>query len=321
VFKKSFVAVAAVLLVTLSSLAGSAASKPAASITLGFSQVGSESGWRAANTKSIQTSAKAAGINLKFSDAQQKQQNQIQAIRSYIQQKVSVIAFSPVVESGWDAVLNEAKRAKIPVILTDRAVDSKDPTLYKTFLGSDFVKEGRLVGQWVLNNYKNAKSQVNIVQLEGTTGSAPAIDRTKGFADMIKANPKLKIIASQTGEFTRAKGKEVMTAFLKANPKIDLLFAQNDDMGLGAIEAIQAAGLKPGVDIKIVTIDAVHDGMAALAAGKINFIAECSPLLGPQLMDLVKKVVAGQPVPHRIVTKETTFTRAQAKAALPTRKY
>ena len=320
-FKKSFLVVAAVMLVALSGLAGSAASKPAGGITLGFSQVGSESGWRAANTKSVQSSAKAAGIKLKFSDAQQKQENQIKAIRSYIQQRVNVIAFSPVVESGWDAVLNEAKRAHIPVILTDRAVDSKDPTLYKTFLGSDFVKEGKEVGQWVLNNYKNATGTVNIVELEGTTGSAPAIDRKAGFDSVIKANPKLKVIASQTGEFTRAKGKEVMTAFLKANPKIDLLFAHNDDMGLGAIDAIEAAGLKPGVDIKIVTIDAVHDGMAALAAGKINFIAECSPLLGPQLMGLVKKVVAGKSVPHRIVTKETTFTQAQAKAALPTRKY
>ena len=147
------------MLVALSSLAGSAASKPAGGITLGFSQVGSESGWRAANTKSVQSSAKAAGIKLKFSDAQQKQENQIKAIRSYIQQKVNVIAFSPVVESGWDAVLNEAKRAHIPVILTDRAVDSKDPTLYKTFLGSDFVKEGKEAGQWVLNNYKNATTR------------------------------------------------------------------------------------------------------------------------------------------------------------------
>ena len=309
---------------SLSVLAGGAASKTsrgAADITLGFSQVGSESGWRAANTKSIQSSAKVARIKLKFSDAQQKQQNQIAAIRSYIQQKVNVIAFSPVVASGWDSVLREAKRAKIPVVLTDRAVDSKDTTLYKTFIGSDFVKEGRLAGTWVLNNYKGATSQVNIVELQGTTGSSPAIDRKNGFASVIKANPKLKIIASQTGEFTRAKGKEVMTAFLKANPKIDLLFAHNDDMGLGAIEAIEAAGLKPGVDIKIVTIDAVHDGMVALSQGKINFIAECSPLLGPQLMALVKQVVAGKPVPRRIVTQETTFNRAQAIAALPTRKY
>jgi simple sugar transport system substrate-binding protein len=316
---------AAILVAT--ALAGTAAGKPAAQqrgtagIVLGFSQVGSESGWRTANTKSIQSSAKAAGITLKFSDAQQKQENQIQAIRSFIQQHVDVIAFSPVVESGWDAVLNEAKRARIPVILSDRAVDSKDPTLYRTFIGSDFVREGRYAGQWVLKQYKGTTKQVNIVELQGTTGSAPAIDRAEGFRAVIKANPKLKIIASQTGEFTRAKGKEVMAAFLKANPKIDLLFAHNDDMGLGAIEAIQEAGLKPGKDIKIVTIDAVHDGMVALSQGKINFIAECSPLLGPQLMDLVKKVKAGQKVPKRIVTIETTFTPTQAKKALPTRKY
>jgi simple sugar transport system substrate-binding protein len=320
-------ALAAAALLAASLLTGSAAGKPAgsqraaATIVLGFSQVGSESGWRTANTKSIQSSAKAAGINLKFSDAQQKQENQISAIRSFIQQRVNVIAFSPVVESGWDAVLNEAKRAKIPVILTDRAVDSKDKTLYKTFLGSDFVKEGRLVGQWVVKNYKGSTADVNIVELQGTTGSAPAIDRAKGFRSVIKANPHLKIIASQTGEFTRAKGKEVMAAFLKANPKIDLLFAHNDDMGLGAIEAIQEAGLTPGKDIKVVTIDAVRDGMKALAAGKFNFIAECSPLLGPQLMSLAKKVVAGQSVPKRIITIETTFTPAQAKVALPKRKY
>jgi ABC-type sugar transport system substrate-binding protein len=330
-FKKVFgLAMATTALLALSVLAGGAAGKTnssgavkssSATITLGFSQVGSESGWRAANTKSIQSSAKTAGIKLKFSDAQQKQQNQIAAIRSYIQQRVNVIAFSPVVASGWDSVLKEAKRAKIPVVLTDRAVDSKDKTLYKTFIGSDFVKEGRLAGAWVVNNYKNASGPVNIVELEGTTGSSPAIDRKNGFTSVIKANPNLKVIASQTGEFTRAKGKEVMTAFLKANPKIDLLFAHNDDMGLGAIEAIEAAGLKPGVDIKIVTIDAVHDGMQALSDGKINFIAECSPLLGPQLMTLVKQVVAGKPVPKRIITKETTFDQAQATAALPTRKY
>ena len=290
-------------------------------ITLGFSQVGAESGWRTANTTSIKDAAAAAGIELKFDDAQQKQENQIKAIRNYIQQKVDVIAFSPVVESGWDTVLKEAKDAGIPVILTDRAVDSQDKTLYKTFLGSDFVKEGRLSGEWLVNETKSATGPLNIVELQGTTGSSPAIDRAKGFRQMIKGNKNLKIIASQTGEFTRAKGKEVMAAFLKANPNIDLLFAHNDDMGLGAIEAIEEAGLKPGKDIKIVTIDAVHDGMVALSQGKINFIAECSPLLGPQLMSLVKKVKAGQAVPRRIVTVETTFTPAQAKAALPKRKY
>jgi len=291
-------------------------------IVMGFAQVGAESGWRTANTKSIQESAATAGIELKFSDAQQKQENQIAAIRSYIAQKVDVIAFSPVVESGWDAVLNEAKAAKIPVILTDRAIDSPDTSLYKTFLGSDFIKEGTEAGDWLVKEYEGKPGPVNIVELQGTTGSAPANDRKKGFGDVIAKDPKFKIIASQTGEFTRAKGKEVMEAFLQAHPKdINVLFAHNDDMGLGAIEAIEAAGLKPGVDIKIVTIDAVKDGMTALAAGKINFIAECSPLLGPQLMDLAKKVIAGETIPTRIVTDETTFTPEQAKAALPDRKY
>ncbi|WP_311922871.1 ABC transporter substrate-binding protein [Microbispora sp. H10836] len=290
-------------------------------LVMGFAQVGAESGWRTANTKDIQESAKTAGVELKFSDAQQKQENQIKAIRSYIQQKVDVIAFSPVVESGWDTVLKEAQNAKIPVILTDRAVDSKDTSLYKTFLGSDFVEEGKKAGQWLVDQYKDSKDDVNIVQLEGTTGSAPANDRKSGFQEIISADPKFKIIASQSGDFTRAKGKEVMEAFLKSNPDIDVLYAHNDDMGLGAIEAIEGAGKVPGKDIKIITVDAVHDGMQALADGKINYIVECSPLLGTQLMDLAKKVVKGEQVPQRVVTEETTFTQEQAKEALPNRKY
>jgi len=291
------------------------------SIVLGFSQVGAESGWRTANTKSIQESAKSAGIELKFSDAQQKQENQITAIRSFIQQKVKVIAFSPVVESGWDTVLKEAKAANIPVILTDRSVDSSDKSLYKTFLGSDFVAEGKKAGEWLVKETASASGDVNVVELQGSTGSAPANDRKKGFADAIGSASKIKVVASQTGEFTRAKGKEVMEAFLKANPKIDVLYAHNDDMGLGAIEAIEAAGKKPGTDIKIITVDAVKDGMTALSEGKINYIVECSPLLGPQLMDLVKKVKAGETVEQRVLTEEGTFNQEQAKAALPDRKY
>ncbi|GAB3892671.1 ABC transporter substrate-binding protein [Kibdelosporangium lantanae] len=290
-------------------------------ITLGFAQVGAESGWRTANTKSIQDSAKAAGIDLKFSDAQQKQENQIKAIRSYIQQKVKVIAFSPVVESGWDTVLKEAKTANIPVVLTDRAIDSPDKTLYKTFLGSDFIKEGHKAGQWLTKEFASASGTVNIVELQGTTGSAPANDRKKGFGDEIAADPKFKIVASQTGDFTRAKGKEVMEAFLKSQSKIDVLFAHNDDMALGAIEAIEGAGKVPGKDIKIVSIDGVHDALQALSDGKINHVVECNPLLGPQLMDLVKKVAAGQEVPQRIETEETEFDQAAAKAALPQRQY
>ena len=289
-------------------------------LVMGFSQVGAESGWRTANTKNVQESAKEAGVELKFSDAQQKQENQIKAIRSFIQQKVDVIAFSPVVETGWDTVLLEAKRANIPVILTDRAVDSEDTSLYKTFLGSDFVAEGKKAGEWLVKD-SEGQSAVNVVELQGTTGAAPAIDRKEGFAEAIKAAPQIKVIASQTGDFTRSGGKQVMEAFLKSNPDIDVVYAHNDDMGLGAIEAIEAAGKVPGKDIKIITVDAVKDGMTALAEGKINFIVECSPLLGTQLMDLAKKVVAGESVPERVVTEETTFTQEQAKQALPSRKY
>jgi ABC-type sugar transport system substrate-binding protein len=290
-------------------------------IVLGFSQVGAESGWRTANTESIKASAAAAGIELKFSDAQGKQENQISDIRGFITQKVDVIAFSPVVTSGWDAVLKEAKDAGIPVILTDRAVDSTDTSLYESFIGSDFKVEGEKAGDWLVKEYEGKTGEVAIVELQGTTGSAPAIDRQTGFADKIKANPNLKIVKTQTGDFKRADGKTVMETFLQSVPKIDVLYAHNDDMGLGAIEAIKAAGKVPGKDIKIITVDAVKDGMTALAAGEINFIVECSPLLGDQLMETVKKVKDKQPVEKRIITKEGTFTQEEAKAALPTRKY
>ncbi|MDR6117498.1 ABC-type sugar transport system substrate-binding protein [Aeromicrobium sp. SORGH_AS981] len=294
-------------------------------LTMGFAQVGAESGWRSANTTSIRETAKKDGVDLKFSDAQQKQENQIKAIRSYIQQRVDVIAFSPVVETGWDAVLQEAKRAKIPVILTDRAVDSDDDSLYVTFLGSDFVEEGEKAGQWLVDNAQDADvdkdGDVNVVELQGTTGAAPAIDRKKGFEDVTSSDDAIKIIASQTGDFTRDGGKKVMEAFLQSHDDIDVVYAHNDDMGLGAIEAIEAAGKKPGTDIKIITVDAVKDGMTALSEGKINFIVECNPLLGPQLMELAKKVVAGEDVPKRVVTEETTFTQDQAKQVLADRQY
>ncbi|MGB3437706.1 MAG: ABC transporter substrate-binding protein [Actinophytocola sp.] len=316
-------ALAAVLLAALTACGGGSGGSGAGNgtddtITMGFAQVGAESGWRTANTKSVQESAKAAGIELKFSDAQQKQENQIKAIRSYIQQKVDVIAFSPVVETGWDTVLLEAQRAKIPVILTDRAIDSDDTSLYETFLGSDFIDEGKKAGKWLT---ENTDGPVNVVELQGTTGAAPAIDRKEGFEAEIKSRSDIKIVASQTGDFTRSGGKQVMEAFLKSQPDIDVVYAHNDDMGLGAIEAIKAAGKKPGTDIKIITVDAVKDGMTALANGEINFIVECNPLLGPQLMDLAKKVVAGEEVPERVVTEETTFDQEQAKTALPDRKY
>lgn len=291
-------------------------------IVLGFSQVGAESEWRTANTESIKSAAKEAGITLKFSDAQQKQENQIKAIRSFIAQKVDVIAFSPVVESGWENVLREAKAAKIPVVLTDRAVNVKDDSLYVSFMGSDFVEEGRKAGRWLVDKMKDQKGPVNIVELQGTVGSAPAIDRKEGFEEIIKADPKFKIIRSQTGDFTRAKGKEVMEAFLKAEGKsINVLYAHNDDMAIGAIQAIEEAGLKPAKDITIISIDAVKGAFEAMIAGKLNVSVECSPLLGPQLMAAVKDIKAGKPVQKRIVTKEGIFPMETAAKEFPSRKY
>ncbi len=291
-------------------------------IVLGFAQVGAESAWRTANTDSIKSAAKDAGIDLKFSDAQQKQENQIKAIRSFIAQKVDVIGLSPVVESGWDTVLQEAKAAHIPVILTDRAVDSKDTSLYVTFMGSDFIEEGKRAGRWLEEFEKGKPGPINIVELQGTVGSAPAIDRKKGFADVIGSDSRMKIIRSQTGDFTLAKGKEVMEAFLKAEGKnINVLYAHNDDMALGAIQAIEEAGLKPGVDIVVISIDGTKGAFEAMAAGKQNVVVECNPLLGPQLMQAAKDVIAGKTLPKRILTNETVYTASQAAAALPTRKY
>ena len=300
------------------------AAKP---IVLGFSQIGAESEWRTANTTSVQSAAKDAGIDLRFSDAQQKQENQIKALRSFIAQRVDVIAFSPVVETGWESVLREAKAANIPVILTDRAVEVSDPSLYLSLIGSDFVEEGRKAGRWLTEYYgtgagKDTKGDVNIVELQGTVGSAPANDRKKGFAEIIAADPRFKIIRSQTGDFTRAKGKEVMEAFLKADAKkINVLFAHNDDMAIGAIQAIEEAGLKPGSDIIIISIDGVKGAFEAMIAGKLNVSVECSPLLGPQLMAAVKDVAAKKPIERRIVTVEGVFPKETAAQEFPQRKY
>jgi len=290
-------------------------------IVLGFSQIGAESEWRTANTQSIKSAAATSGIELHFADAQQKQENQIKALRSFIAQKVDVIAFSPVVETGWDTVLQEAKAAKIPVILTDRSVTS-DPSLYAGFIGSDFVEEGRKAGRWVAERFKGATQDVNIVELQGTVGAGPAIDRKKGFEEIISTNPRLKIIRSQSGDFTRSKGKEVMEAFLKAETrKIQVLYAHNDDMAIGAIQAIEEAGIKPGSEILVVSIDGVKGAFEAMIAGKLNATIECNPLLGPQLMTSVTEVVSGRTIPKRIVVDEQVFTMETAKQFIQSRKY
>src|SRR6266576_6811359 len=289
-------------------------------IIVGFSQIGAESGWRTANTESIKSEAAKRGIDLVFSDAQQKQENQIKALRSFIAQGVDVIAFSPVVETGWEPVLQEIKKAKIPVILSDRAVDVTDNSLYVTFIGADFIEEGRRAANWLV---KASGGKAMIAERVGTPGSAPAIDRKKGFEEVISKHPDMKIVKSQSGDFTRAKGKEVMESFLKSPEakQINALFAHNDDMALGAIQAMEEAGIKPGQDIKIVSIDGVRGAFEAMKDGKLNVTVECNPLLGPQLFDLIEKVANKQEVPHRVVTQEGVYEQSQAAAELPKRQY
>lgn len=291
-------------------------------LVIGFAQTGAESEWRTANTESVKAAAKAAGHELKFSDAQQKQENQIKAIRSFIAQKVDVIILAPLVTTGWDTVLKEAKAAKIPVILESRNVVVKDPSIWTTFVGSDFVEEGRRAARWLLDHTKNTTGDFHIVELQGTVGSDPAIDRKKGFEEVIKANPRYKIIRSQTGDFTRAKGKEVMEAFLKAEGrKINALYAHNDDMAIGAIQAIEEAGLKPAKDVLVIGVDAVKGAFEAMIAGKMNVTVECNPLLGPQLMEAAEKAVAGQPLPRWIKSIEGVFPAEVAAKEFPNRKY
>ena len=312
-------ALAATIFAGLAASVTQAADKP---LTIGFAQTGAESEWRTANTDSVQAAAKAAGVNLKFSDAQQKQENQIKAIRSFIAQKVDVIILAPLVTTGWDTVLQEAKAAKIPVITESRNVDVKDASLVASFVGSDFTEEGRRAGKWLLENTKGTSGDVNIVELQGTVGSDPAIERKKGFEEAIKADPRYKIIRSQTGDFTRAKGKEVMEAFLKADgKKINVLYAHNDDMGIGAIQAIEEAGFKPGKDILVIGVDAVKGAFEAMIAGKMNVSVECSPLLGPQLMQASKDVVSGKKLPPWIKTNEGVFPAEIAAKEFPNRKY
>jgi simple sugar transport system substrate-binding protein len=288
-------------------------------ITVGFAQTGSESGWRAANTESMKSAfSEANGFKLVFNAADNKPENQIAAVHSFINQKVDAIVIAAVVTTGWDDVLKEAQAAKIPVILEDRTIDA-DPSLYAAWFGDDFLAEGKTAGEWAAKTYGNTPT--NMVVLEGTTGSGPAIDRATGFDAAIKGT-KITKIASQTGNFTRADGKTVMEGFLQKYGKtINLLFAQNDDMGLGALDAITAAGLVPGKDIKIITIDATKDGLTALADGKFNYVVECQPLLGDQVAATVKDVLAGKTVEKKQYGKDGAFDQAAAVAALPTRKY
>ena len=305
---------------------GTVSAKPAKKlITVGYAQVGAESDWRTANTESFKsTFTEANGYKLIFDDAQQKQENQIKAIRNFIQQDVDYIVVAPVVETGWETVLGEAKKAGIPVILSDRQMKVSDDSLYTCWVGGNFLKEGQDAVTW-LNNYVKktgrAKADLNIVLLQGTIGSSAQVGRTEGITTGLAKNPKYHLLAKQTGEFTQAKGQEVMESFLKAYPKIDVVFCENDNMAFGAIDAIKAAGKKPGKDIIIISFDAVHEAFNRMIAGELNCACECNPLHGPRVDQIIKKLEKGEKVEKIQYVTEGVFDQTNAAKELPNRKY
>ena len=287
-------------------------------ITVGFSQIGSESAWRAAQTGSVKSEAKRRGVKLLFVATRHKQEDQIKRVRFFIAKGVDVIVLAPIVESGWTSVLKEAKRAGIRVVILDRAIDVSDKSLYVTTIRSDYVEQGRLAARWLV---ENTTGEVKVFEMRGTPGASCAIDRHKGFDEVITQHPRIRIISSHVGNFTRARGKEVMEAFLKTRRQFNALFAHNDEMALGAIQAMSRAGLKPGKDIKIVSIDAVRAAFEAIIAGKLNCTVECSPLIGPQLFDAIEAMLLDRGVPKRIAVKEGVFDRSTAKKAIADRQY
>ncbi len=285
-------------------------------MVLCYPQLGAESDWRTANTASIKETADQLGIKqLVFSDAQQKPENQISAVRACIQQGVDVIALPPVVEDGWDAVLTEAKNAGIPVIIVDRSV-SADSSLYAAHIGSNMVLEGQRAADEM---NKLLSDGGKILEMSGTTGSGAAVGRAEGFRQNLASN--IEIVDTQTANFTRAEAKPVMEAFLKKyGTDFDGIFIHNDDMAIGAIEAMKAAGVKPG-DIKIISVDGTRGGFQAMIDGWVQADVECNPLLGPQVFELGLKLMNGETIDREILTNETVYYPDNASELLPTRKY
>lgn len=293
-------------------------------ITIGFSQVGAESDWRVANTASMKSAlSEKNGFKLIFADAQQKQENQIKAVRDFISQDVDVIAIAPVTETGWETVLGEAKDADIPVIIVDRMIKVSDDSLFSCWVGSDFQKEGVNAAEWLVNymKEKGKTDKQNVVVLQGTIGSSAEIGRTKGFGDTIKKYDNFNILAQQTGEFTQAKGQEVMESFLKQYNDIDVVIAQNDNMAFGAIDALKAAGKAPGKDVTIVSFDAVKAAFKSMIAGDMNVSVECNPLHGPRVAELAKKLMNDEKVEKIQYVDEKVYPAEIAEKELPNRQY
>ena len=286
---------------------------------LGFSQLGDESEWRTASTHDIKRAAETAGVQLMFENAQQQQFNQIKAIRSFILKGVDVIAFCPIVEEGWDLVLEAARTANIPVIIVDREIVTEGEGLFSAFLGANFHREGVKAGEWMVERFADKEGPIRIAEIIGTPESSPTIGRAEGLREVLAENPKFEIVIIRDGDFMRSKGRECMEEILELTPDIDILYAHNDDTALGAIEVMEEHGIRPGKDIVIVSVDAQTSGLEALRQGKINCLIECSPYVGDELMNLVLKIVNNEPHPAYTFTETRVFTDKDDFSTLPVR--
>ena len=313
--KRLFVLLPALLLILiLTSCAGKKAATPdpsPAPVVVGFSQLGAESAWRIANTASMETAAKKAGYGLMMENANQKQDKQISAIRSFIAYQVDVIVFSPIVETGWDNVLREAKQAGIPVLLMDRMIETTEEGLYAGYVGADFYSEGRKAGEYLIRKADAlGVDHMNIVEISGTLDSTPMRDRQQGFSDAIGSDPRFTILASVSGDFLRSKGGECMKALTEQYgvEGIDVVYSHNDEMTLGALEVLEKAGAHPGQDVIMITVDGAKEAVEALKQGRVNCVVQCTPALGDAVMELVHRLMAGESIPSVAHPEEGVFT-------------
>lgn len=291
-------------------------------ITVGYSQIGTESAWRLANTKSIKSAAKSAGIQLLMEDANQSQEKQVEAVRGFIQKNVDVIVITPVIDTGWDEILQEAKQAGIPVILSDRSVEVNGDDLYLTSLGTDVMEEGRRAARWTVEQVPAQSKRVKILQIEGTIGSSSAEERKQGFEETIAEHDKYSIVYTGCGDFTYEGGREVIEDYLKHHDwDIDVIFAHNDDMALGAVESLEKHGIEAGKDVKLISVDGTKPAFEALQKGKLNCVVECNPLLGPQLMKAILDLMDGKELPLRIITDERVYDKSNVEKYIHSRKY
>ncbi len=319
--RRVFVCVCISALLLLCGCAGQEQPKAAdGGILLGYSQLGSESQWRIGCSADMQAAAERAGVRLMFENAEQKQEKQISAIRSFIAYQVDVIALSPIVEDGWDHVLAEAKAAHIPVLLVDRTIETEDESLYAGFIGGDFTEEGRKAARF-LQRKAEGMERVRIVEITGTVDSAPMRKRSVGFREVLGDDPKYEIVASVSGDFIRSKGKERMRELLAQYDDIDVLYSHNDDMTMGAIEVMEENGIRPGQDIVIITVDGSQQAIDMLKLGKVNCVVECTPKMGDGVMRLAKLLAADESIPRDTYNDEAVFTEFDDVAAIADRGY